>query len=194
MPRKLNTLLAAGSLVALLHPALGGAQPTPAPGPNRATAHDASTAAAQGSNSAEPPFRVAGIVVGPHAKRVQLIVQEASGRGGRAVTLKEGASLEGFVIREIEQRQIRVEKDGREYRLGLSNPHPLQEPPPLPSPAQAAKAPKPATSAPPGTASEAPKGAPQVSGEAGERHDAAPDARQGEDEAPDQEPPQDGGG
>jgi hypothetical protein len=115
--------------LALVLSTLATAAPTLAvPGMNRPAGRDAASGA-PGWNPNRPPFRVAGIVVGPNMKLVQVIVPDASGRGGRAVTLKEGATLEGFLIKKIEKRQIYVEKGGSEIRLGLGNPHPLQEPP-----------------------------------------------------------------
>jgi type II secretory pathway component PulC len=100
--------------------------------PSRAAAGVAGHHIVPGSprwNADEPPFRIAGIIVAPNARLVQIIILDATGRGGKALTLKEGSTLEGYRIKHIDQKQVLLEKDGKEIRASLGNPKPLQEPP-----------------------------------------------------------------
>jgi hypothetical protein len=149
--RARSWLVGAGLRLAVALSMLAAAAPIPAaPGSASLGARRAASATPY-LNTGQPSFRVAGIIVGPHTKLVQVIVPDASGRGGRALTLKEGAIVEGFLIKKIERRQIYVEKDGSEIRLGLGNPRPLQEPPALEEKGRAHGA-----TAPGGTASRSP--------------------------------------
>lgn len=95
----------------------------------------------RGQAPANVPFRIAGIVVGPAAKRAQVVILDPSGRPTKVRTVREGSTVEGYVIAAIEAKYVDVERDGIVFTLTIDNPSPIDSGAATPMPGAATPTP-----------------------------------------------------
>lgn len=67
------------------------------------------------------PFRVTGTVLAPREKFVHLLVLDEKGKEEGTVRVREGESIKGYRVTQIENQYASFEKDGQTVRIAVGN-------------------------------------------------------------------------